>query len=233
MKRALAAACLGLLLSSAPVRAGEVTGKVALPSGSLGAPKTSQRTIQDRQLRSAGYSSAEVPRDRGGGNPLSGVTEVENVVLYLEGNGLPAAPPEKPVVLSQADKIFRPHVLPVVTGTTVQFPNAERIPLLHHVFSLDPNFSFPKYGKAPVPKYTFRSPAFKVVELFCGIHSRMNAYIVVLPNSAFTKAGKDGSFRIRDVPDGTYTLRAWHPRAARSASCTVKVPSANPVQLSF
>jgi len=142
--------------------------------------------------------------------------EMHDFLVYIEG-ATSAKPvvPDKPVqvitkrVLQQG-AIFTPHILPVVVGTTVEWPNNDKI--LHNVFS----FSEPKHFdlglyKAPeVGRVTFDKPG--RVDVFCSIHTRMSCVILVLENPFFATTNNKGGYSIADVPPGTYKLKAWHER---------------------
>lgn len=197
-----------LMLLVLPAGAGEVTGKVTFEVNTS-VPQAARRNVD------SGYSSAELAEARRDGNGGTGYNqEVENVVVFLEGSGLPTTPPTRPATMDQKGKVFRPHVLPVVSKTKVEFPNNDRV--FHHVYSNLPSFEFPRYrsgGDVKVKTFSLRQGEVPtVVELFCGIHSQMNAFIVVLPNACFSRT-LDGKYSIKNVPPGTYTLKAWHPRA--------------------
>ena len=147
--------------------------------------------------------------------------ELRNVVLYLEGDPerLPA-PSQKPegrarASIAQRDERFVPHILAVLEGTTVDFPNEDDV--YHNVFSLSsaagPNgrgFDLGRY-----PKGASRSASFGragVVQVFCHIHADMSAVVLVLANSFFASPGADRRFVIDDVPEGDYTIVGWHER---------------------
>lgn len=137
--------------------------------------------------------------------------EVENVVLYLEGRfGDSYDPPEKSPVILQADETFVPHVLPVIRGTTVAFPNGD--PFFHNVFSLSSakSFDLGRYPKHHVRSIRFNRPG--IVKVFCHIHSHMSAVVLVFDHPYFTEADAEGRFRMNNIPPGTYELVAWHER---------------------
>jgi plastocyanin len=143
--------------------------------------------------------------------------DYENVVVYLvsvpEGSYDPRPPSVRPSI-AQFQERFVPHVLPVVKGTEVEFPN--RDPLFHNVFSLSKAASF-DLGRYPQPgskSVRFDEPG--VVPLFCHIHADMSAVVLVLENPFFTKPDAEGRFRIEGIPPGRYDVVAWHERA-RSA----------------
>ena len=106
--------------------------------------------------------------------------------------------------------LFRPLVLPVLTGTTVDFPNNDN--LFHNVFS----YSQPKeFDLGRYPRGQRRSVRFDrtgVVNVYCDIHSYMYATILVLENPYFTLPDEDGSYSIGNVPPGSYKIVFWYGR---------------------
>jgi hypothetical protein len=102
-------------------------------------------------------------------------------------------------------------VLTVLVGTTVDFLNSDAV--LHNVFT--PDGCAEKFNLGTWPKGQIRSYEFKrecVATLLCKVHPEMEAFVLAVPTpySAVTRA--DGSYRIPDVPDGTYTVKVWHPK---------------------
>lgn len=138
-------------------------------------------------------------------------SQLKDFVVWLETTNAVSFPkPDKPVqVVVQKDATFKPHVMPVVVGTTVEWPNADDI--YHNVFSFsDPKpFDLGLY-KDEVKRITFDKPG--RVDIFCSIHKNMSCVILVLANPWFAAADEQGRYAIRDVPPGRYTLKAWHER---------------------
>ena len=128
------------------------------------------------------------------------------VVVWLEGNGVSAAPAETPV-LDQRNLTFSPRVLAVEMGTTVEFPNNDRV--FHNVFSFRDGrrFDLGLYPVGAVKRVTFDRPG--VSRIFCNIHPQMAAYVVVVSSPIHGVSNDDGSFALPEVPVGTYTYRAW------------------------
>lgn len=122
----------------------------------------------------------------------------------------PAGGGQQTVKTTQKDANFEPHVLPVVVGTTVRWPNEDDI--FHNVFSTsDGNeFDLGYYKKERVPEIVFTKSG--KVDVFCAIHTKMHCIILVLPNPFFAAADDKGRFVIRNVPAGTYRLKGWHER---------------------
>jgi plastocyanin len=145
---------------------------------------------------------------------VSGVTGES--VVYVEavaGKTFPA-PAAKPV-MDQKGLVFTPHVLAVEQGTTVEFLNSDKV--AHNVFwtsvggnkKLGHNLgTWPQGEKRP---FKFDNPG--AVPLFCNVHPEMSAYIVVSPTPYFATTDKSGAYKIENVPDGSYSVTAWHEGA--------------------
>jgi plastocyanin len=124
------------------------------------------------------------------------------------------APKDHPVI-DQKGLLFAPHIIAVQQGTTVDFLNSDNV--AHNVFwtavgndkKAGHNLgTWPKGEKRP---FTFDKPG--VVPLFCNVHPDMAGYIVVSPTPYFAETDDSGAYKIKDVPDGNYTLVVWHEGA--------------------
>jgi plastocyanin len=133
-------------------------------------------------------------------------------------------------VTTQKNANFEPHVLPVAVGTTVRWPNDDDI--YHNVFSMSDTkeFDLGYYKKDKTPELVFDKVG--RVDVFCAIHSKMHCIILVLPNAFFSAADVRGRYQIRDVPPGTYRVRAWHERLP-SRTLSVTVPAEGEVHVDF
>jgi plastocyanin len=111
--------------------------------------------------------------------------------------------------LAQKDQAFVPRVLPVHVGTAVDFPNMD--PIYHNVFSASPikRFDLGKYPRGQSKRVVFDKPG--LVNVYCDIHSHMEAFVLVLTTHAFTQPRDDGAYLLPAVPGGHYTLHLWHP----------------------
>ncbi|HXF49535.1 MAG TPA: hypothetical protein VNL73_08955 [Verrucomicrobiae bacterium] len=147
-----------------------------------------------------------------------------------------AQPPQKPPPPSvrprvvQINRRFIPEVLPVVVGTTVDFPNFD--PFFHNAFSYSKTKKF-DLGRYPTGKsraVTFDKPG--PVRVFCEIHSDMNCVILVLENPYFTYPDGEGRFRIENVPEGEYLLKVWH-KTGEWGSRTVTIPRDDTASVDF
>ena len=133
-------------------------------------------------------------------------------------------------VIDQRNETFVPHVLAVTTGTTVDFPNSDRI--YHNVFSLSKTRPF-DLGRYPVGRsksVRFDRPG--IVRVFCDIHSHMSAFILVFGHPFFSVTDAAGRYRIDNLPPGNYTLVAWN-EGVTSESRQVSVPDGSTTEADF
>ncbi len=133
-------------------------------------------------------------------------------------------------VMDQRNETFVPHVLAITTGTTVDFPNSDRI--YHNVFSLSKTerFDLGRYAVGHSRSVRFDRPG--IVRVFCDIHSHMNAFILVFSHPFFVVTDNEGRYRIDNVPPGTYGVIAWNEGVSSDAQ-TITVPDGSPAELDF
>jgi plastocyanin len=131
-------------------------------------------------------------------------------------------------VMDQRNETFAPHVLAITTGTTVDFPNSDRI--YHNVFSLSKpaTFDLGRYAAGKSKAIRFDRPG--IVRVFCEIHSHMSAFILVFSHPYFAMTDSDGRYRLDDMPPGTYNVLAWNEGVSSDPS-SVTVPTAGVAEL--
>ncbi len=196
MKITLVGLVIALTFTSA-VLAGTITGRV----------KAQSRPEVGEDLNSGKYESSKYKfLERIDYDALS------DFIVYID-QAVPGAhnPPAGVArVVIQKDATFKPHVIPVMQGTTVEWPNKDDI--YHNVFSIsDPKpFDLGFYKHNEVKRVSFDKPG--RVDIFCSIHKRMSCIVLVLTNPYFAATDKNGNYVIRNVPPGTYRLRAWDER---------------------
>lgn len=154
-----------------------------------------------------------------------GLRDSANAVVYVDaiaGKTFPA--PAEHAKVDQRNMQFIPKVLPILDGTTVDFHNSDAV--LHNVFSPDAcadRFDLGAWAQGQVKSRTFKKPCFAV--LLCKVHAEMEGYVAVLPTPYHAVTAADGSYVIKDVPDGTYTVKVWHSKL-KSAHKSVTVKGA-------
>jgi plastocyanin len=134
------------------------------------------------------------------------------VVVWLEppAGTHPRIPPVHAQMV-QKDKTFKPHVLAIPVGSSVDFPNYD--PIFHNAFS---NYDGQLFDVGLYPPGTSRSVVFKrqgVVRVFCNIHPSMSAVIIALKTPYFAVSNKSGAFAIANIPPGVYEMHVFHERA--------------------
>jgi len=157
------------------------------------------------------------------GGKVSGVNGES--VVYVEaiaGKTFPA-PTAKPV-MDQKGLMFQPHLVVVEQGTTVEFLNSDKV--AHNVFwpSVGGNkkltHNLGTWPQGEKRAFKFDNPG--AVALLCNVHPEMSGYVVVTPTPYFATTDKSGEYKIENVPDGSYTVTAWH-EGAKNQSKPVNV----------
>ena len=110
--------------------------------------------------------------------------------------------------IDQRNERFVPHVLAIVAGTTVDFPNSDLT--YHNVFSLSKPkpFDLGRYAAGRSKSVRFDRPG--IVRVFCDIHSHMSAFILVFSHRYFAVTDDEGRYRLENVPPGAYNVIAWN-----------------------
>ena len=154
-----------------------------------------------------------------------------DAVVYIDriaGKQFP--PSENPVVLDQVNLVFLPHVLPVLVGTTVAFPNNDTV--RHNVFSPSPakRFNLGTNAQKVTKNVLFDKPG--VVALLCNVHAEMSAYVIVTETPYFAVTNPAGEYKIASVPAGSYVLKAWH-ESSKPKEQKIEVREGAPVRADF
>jgi plastocyanin len=134
-------------------------------------------------------------------------------VVYVEavpGKTFPA--PATPLQMDQKSLLFQPHILVAPVGATVEFLNSDKVQ--HNIFwpaisnnkKLGHNLGTWPTGEKRA--FKFETPG--IVPLLCNVHPEMSGYVIVTPTPLYAETDAAGSFKIANVPDGSYTVTAWH-----------------------
>jgi plastocyanin len=210
---------LACLLGLAPVQAGTITGMVraTAPTPPVTAGSEGEGNYESRRYKFVEKIDYE---------------HLTDFVVYID-QPLREVTPRSPVavaVTTQKDASFEPHVLPIAVGTTVRWPNDDDI--FHNVYSTSEakEFDLGYYKKEKTPEILFDRPG--RVDVFCAIHTKMHCIILILPNPFFATVDGKGRFTIKNVPAGTYKLRAWHELLPGQVK-EVVVPADGEVKVDF
>jgi plastocyanin len=216
---ALSLVAFGALAVSLPVaklaaaRPGAIRGRVEL------------RRVPVAADRRPGVSELGTP-------PPRDLPDLLRSVVYLESapRGAFETNESGRVLMDQRNETFVPHVLAIMTGTTVDFPNSDAF--YHNVFSLSKTarFDLGRYAAGKSRSIRFEKPG--IVRVFCDIHSHMNAFILVFSHPFFALTTADGRYAIENVPPGTYNVIAWNEGTA-SEPKSITVPDGGAAELDF
>lgn len=138
-----------------------------------------------------------------------------NVFVYVD-SGVPTGAkynaPSTPVEIDQSGCLYHPRVFGVMTGQDIVIKNDDN--LLHNIKAVPKvnrgfNISQPSAGMTS--KRSFASQEV-MVPLECNVHGWMHAWVGVLSHPFYATADSSGSFSIKNLPAGTYTIKAWHEK---------------------
>jgi plastocyanin len=139
------------------------------------------------------------------GKPLVGAV----VTVHALGAGVAPAPPVQ-AVMDQVDLAFAPDLLVIPVGSTVSFPNSDKVGHEVYSFSTAHPFKLGLYrGTLPPPQLFARAG---LVTLGCNIHDAMLAYILVTDAAYYGRTAADGNWMQPDVMRGKYRIEIWSPR---------------------
>ncbi len=184
---------------------GEVNGKITFD----GAKPKLQRIMMDQDPTCV---------QKHGGKPVlaedgevNGDGTLPNVFVYVTSGAekYTFAPPADPVTLDQDGCMYKPHVLGIMVGQTLKIVSSD--PTTHNIHPMPKdnrewNMSQAP-GAAPIEQ-KFARPEI-MVPVKCNQHPWMRAYIGVSSNPFYSVSGSDGTFSIKGLPPGDYTIEAW------------------------
>lgn len=146
-------------------------------------------------------------------------TPIENAVVFAEPENKMALP-QATAIIEQRGKQFNPLVSVVQTGTDITFPNFDSV--RHHVYSFSSAKTFELKLYSGVPASPVKFDKAGTVILGCNIHDTMVAFIQVVDTPYFAKTNKAGKALLRDLPNGNYTIKAWHYALAKEKELVEK-----------
>jgi plastocyanin len=210
---------------------GTITGKVKFTGT---APRNRPIDMSEEATCKAKYKTTPPAEE----NVVAGAANgLGNVFVYVSA-GLPAGAkyqaPAAPVVLDQDGCRYQPHVFGIMVGQTLEIRNSDAV--LHNIKAVAKknrpfNVSQPTAGMKT--NRTFTAPEV-MVNLECNVHGWMKSYAGVRADPFYAVTGPDGSFSIKGLPPGTYTIEAWHERfGTQTATVTVAGTESKTANITF
>jgi plastocyanin len=208
---------------------GTVTGKVKFTGTKPAMPKID---MSDEAVCAKKYATPPTDEMVVVG-PTGGL---QNVFVYVKA-GLPAGAtypaPATPVEIDQDGCRYHPHVLGIMVGQTLAIKNADGI--LHNIKAKGVK-NRPFNVSQPTSMTTqrqFTAPEV-MIPLECNVHGWMHAWLGVLPHPFYAVTGADGSFTLKGLPPGTYTIEAWHEKyGTQTATVTVTASGTKTADFTF
>jgi hypothetical protein len=216
--------------SSDVAAGGTITGRIKFTGTP---PRNPPIDMSEEAVCKAKYTSTPTEE-----NVVAGpANALANVFVYVK-TGVPAGQtftaPTTPVVLDQSGCRYHPHVFGAMVNQPVEIKNSD--PVLHNIKAVAKknrpfNVSQPNAGMTR--NVTFSQPEV-MVNLECNVHGWMHAYLGVRPDPFFAVSGQDGSFTIKGLPPGTYTIEAWHEKfGTQTATVTIAGTESKAANITF
>ena|ERR1051326_1389555 len=188
--------------------AATVTGKVTLD----GAPPAAKAL----DMSATPFCAKAHPEGAKSEEVVANAGALKNAFVYIK-SGLPDKTwpaPSQPVLLDQKGCMYSPHVVAVMAGQNIEVKNSDQTN--HNIHPLPKvnqewNESQPP-GSEPKLKSFAREEI--LVPVKCNIHPWMRSYIAVMNHPFFAVTGDDGTYTIKGLPPGTYTITVWHEKLA-------------------
>ena len=152
-----------------------------------------------------------------------------NAFVYVKSGleGKAFATPPTPVAIDQNGCWFRPRVLGIQTNQALQITNSDPVThSIHPMAQINREWNHSQGAGEPPLARKFARPEF-MIHVKCNIHSWMQAYIGVVDSPYFAVSGEDGSYRIGNLPPGTYTVAIWQERLGTQERQVTVAPHSN------
>ena len=158
-----------------------------------------------------------------------------NVVIYVS-DGLTShdfQPPAQPAVLEQKGCQYNPHVLALQANQKLNVVNSDQT--THNIHPTPNNnreWNMTQPHGMPLEQSFAREEI--AIPVKCNIHPWMKGYIAVFKHPYFAVTDKNGSFELKELPPGTYTITAWQEKlGSQTQKVTVSAGEAKTLDFAF
>ena len=201
----------GLAAGLQVAAAGDITGTITLK----GTPPPEKEITQIKDDANCGKLHTEAVKTRF--YVVGAKGELADVLVTLKGiSGKSMGASAEPATIDQKGCEYIPYVMAVQTGQKIVVKNSD--PVMHNIHPTPAAAGNEEVNKAQMPGGADLTLSFPTAENFlrikCDVHPWMFSYVTVVDHPYFAVSGKDGSFTIKNVPPGKYTLVAMHRKAA-------------------
>jgi len=139
---------------------------------------------------------------------------IRSVIVYLTDINQGKGVEPQAAVLTHKQCLFSPHVQVVPVGSTLALKNTDPVAHNFHAFSYqafsqrDPLFSVSLPLKGQKAERTLSTPG--LIQIECDKHRWEQSWILVSEHPYAVITDEKGEFTMKDVPAGTYKIKAWH-----------------------
>ena len=215
-----------LVFANAPAGGGSVTGKVTY----TGTPPKMKPIDMSKEPTCAKQHATPITTQdvtTGPGNTL------QWVVVYISAGDQGSSAPAQAVRYDQKGCQYIPHILPMQVAQALQIYNDDQTSHnIHPLSKANPEWNKSQPPGSPPIDTKYDKPEFIPVK--CNIHPWMHGYFVVLNTSHYSVSGEDGSFNIKGLAPGKYTVTAWQERyESQSQEVTISGSEAKTVNFTF
>ncbi len=209
-------------------KVGSITGSVKFEGT---APKPAAIKMSADPVCMSGHTGAVMSEDL----VVNSNNTVKNVIVRIKDDAgvLSFETPTESVEIDQVGCVYTPHVAAVLANQSFIAKNGDNtMHNVHYISEKDGEKNVAQPAKGIKSTFTFTAP--QHVKFKCDVHSWMSAHVLVVDNPYYAVTGDDGSFTIKDVPAGEYTVETWHESGwTATAKVTVAAQAAATSDFTF
>lgn len=215
---------VGLALGTQAMAHGSIEGNVAF-TGKAPAPVKLKREADPFCAKKPMMDESVTVKDG----------KLANVYVRIVKGAAKGAAPAGDVMVDQIDCMYRPRIQGAVTGQKLVVKNSDKT--LHNVHTYVGkktvfNRAMPPVATMPPIEYAMSESGNTTIRFQCDVHPWMKGYVHLTDHPFFAVSGEDGSFKIANVPAGTYTVEAIHEKFGPK-TVEVKVEEGKPAKAEF